>query len=153
IYDAFMIERLTQGDEYRVLIHDGRPICFVEKRQPSLVGDGVSSVRALLDATNAALSGTGVSPSMASSLQSTTYQLTDVPPAGAAIKLAGRRNLSALGGVDVLSEEVPEDLAAIAVRSCQALGLRLGAVDLFDTSSAGDRSALTVIEVNGNPTL
>jgi len=34
-----------------------------------------------------------------------------------------------------------------------AIGLRVGAVDLFDSSPTGDFSDLVVIEVNGNPGL
>jgi glutathione synthase/RimK-type ligase-like ATP-grasp enzyme len=44
-------------------------------------------------------------------------------------------------------------LAGMSARAVSALGLRIGAVDLFDLSEAGDLSKLAVIEVNGNPGL
>ena len=41
----------------------------------------------------------------------------------------------------------------MAIAAVAAVGLRVGAVDLFDQSSSGDFSDLVVIEVNGNPGL
>jgi glutathione synthase/RimK-type ligase-like ATP-grasp enzyme len=52
-----------------------------------------------------------------------------------------------------VSEVVPVALAALAISAVRALGLRIGAVDMFDISSQGDLSRLVVIEVNGNPGL
>jgi len=152
-FDAILIEPFIRGDEYRVVIHDGMPIYTTSKRQAAVHGDGVHSVAALLEELNRRLQGTGISPYTPASIAFTGFQETDVPPAGTVIPLAGRRNLSALGEVESLDTSVPPELARVATASCAALGLRLGAIDLFDVSERRDRSELLVIEVNGNPTL
>src|SRR5208282_1110941 len=74
-----------------------------------------------------------------------------VPARGEKIILPGRRNLSAGGDVEDFTTEVPADLAALALRAADAIGLRVAGIDIFDTSPARDLSALVVIEVNGNP--
>jgi glutathione synthase/RimK-type ligase-like ATP-grasp enzyme len=152
-YDAFLIEEVIRGDEYRVLVHDDKPVYYALKRPPHLLGDGVHTLAELLDAVNVLLEGTGVSPYPASSITSGGSAPEYRPGEGEAVKLVGRQNLSALGGVDILDTEVPEPLGRIARDACVALGLQLGAVDMFDTSENRDLSGLVVIEVNGNPTL
>ena len=152
-YDAFLIEEAINGDEYRVLVHDGGPVYYALKRAPRLLGDGVHTLAELLDILNATLEGTGVSPYPASSITNGGFSLKYRPRDSEAVTLMGRKNLSALGGVDVLDTKVPEPLAVLARDACAALGLHIGAVDVFDTSRNRDLSGLVVIEVNGNPTL
>lgn len=152
-YDALLIERVMKGDEYRVLMYDAEPIYYVLKRPPSITGDGIAPLSALLETTNRSLAGTGVSPYPISAVLASGFTPDYIPSAGEVVPLVGRQNLSALGGVDRLDTNVPEPLYKIARASCQAVGLRVGAVDIFDTSAKRDLSELTVIEVNGNPTL
>jgi glutathione synthase/RimK-type ligase-like ATP-grasp enzyme len=152
-YDAFLIEEVVRGDEYRVLVHDDKPVYYALKRPPHLLGDGVHTLAELLDAVNVSLEGTGVSPYPASSITFGGFAPGYRPKDGEAVNLAGRQNLSAHGGVDILDTSVPGPLAGLACQACAALGLRLGAVDMFDISGNRDLSDLVVIEVNGNPTL
>jgi glutathione synthase/RimK-type ligase-like ATP-grasp enzyme len=117
------------------------------------LGDGVHTLAELLDAVNVSLEGTGVSSYPASSITFGGFAPEYRPKNGEAVNLAGRQNLSAHGGVDILDTSVPGPLAGLARQACAALGLRLGAVDMFDISGNRDLSDLVVIEVNGNPTL
>jgi D-alanine-D-alanine ligase-like ATP-grasp enzyme len=153
VYDAFLIEQVVQGDEYRVMLQDCRPIYYALKRPPHLIGNGVDDISRLLTSVNLSLIGTGVSSSPISAATATGLSLAYVPLLGEKIPLIGRQNLSALGGIDRLETNIPEPLYKIAAACCTAIGIRLGAVDVFDTSAKGDLSELVVIEVNGNPTL
>lgn len=150
-FESFLVEPVTQGDEHRVFVLDARPAFYVTKAAPALVGDGRASVGQLLDALNTALLREGVSALPVAALEG--RDLDTVPSAGEWIALPGRRNLSAQGGIEAVSEAVPAQLADIAVKAVGALGLRAGAVDLFDVSAARDLSDIIVIEVNGNPGL
>jgi D-alanine-D-alanine ligase-like ATP-grasp enzyme len=146
-YESFLVEPMVRGTEHRVLVKDGRVIFHAVKAGPEIVGDGRTTISGLLAALDSKLT-PGVSGSAISGLS------TDrVPAAGERIALPGRRNLSAAGGLETVSETAPEPLALMAVSAVEALGLRIGAVDLFDLSSAGDSSDSVVIEVNGNPGL
>ena len=152
-YDAFLVEEVARGDEYRVLVHDDAPIYYALKRPPRLTGDGIRTAVELLGAINATLRGTGVSPYPASAITAAGVALDHRPREGETLELAGRQNLSALGGVEKLDTDIPEPLARLARAACNALGLRLGAVDIFDVSPSRDGSDLVIIEVNSNPSL
>jgi glutathione synthase/RimK-type ligase-like ATP-grasp enzyme len=152
-YDAFLIERFTIGDEYRIVVHDCAAIFRVTKGEARMHADGHQSVAQLLARLNDELQGTGVSRYTEASLERSGFTLADVPLEGTVIRLTGRRNLGALGVIESLHIDVPTPLAQLAIAACCTLGLRLGAVDLFDLSPAHDLSELVVIEVNSNPTL
>lgn len=148
-FEAFLIEPVLVGAEHRVLVQDGEAVFHSTKSEPALVGDGRSSLGKLLKRLNERVAREGVSALPLSVLDDAGH----VPAAGERVVLPCRRNLSAAGDVERVSEDVPEALRTLAVRAVDALGLRVGAVDVFDLSAAGDYSELVVIEVNGNPGL
>lgn len=150
-FEAFLIEPLLDGAEHRVFVLDGRPVFHSTKSAPALTGDGHSTLAQLLAALNATLQLDGVSALPVSALAG--HDPATIPSAGEHIALPGRRNLSAQGGIEAVSETVPTQLATPAMAAVAALGLRAGAVDLFDLSPARDLSDCVVIEVNGNPGL
>ena len=149
-FEAFLIEPVMQGAEHRVLVQDAQPVFHSTKAEPALVGDGRSTLAQLLDALNRAIAADGVSALPVSALGS---EASRVPQAGERVTLKGRRNLSAAGSIERVSETVPAPLARLAISAVEALTLRIGAVDMFDVSPNGDLSDLVVIEVNGNPGL
>jgi cyanophycin synthetase len=150
-FESFLIEPVLDGAEHRVLIQDGRPIFHSVKGSPELVGDGVSTLTQLLDVQNDLVRREGVSTLPVSALGAHAPHTT--PPAGARIQLPGRRNLSAAGAIEAISENVPAALAQVALSAVQALGLNIGGVDMFDLSPRRDFTDIVVIEVNGNPGL
>jgi D-alanine-D-alanine ligase-like ATP-grasp enzyme len=152
-FESFLIEPVIRGAEHRVLVHDGRPLFHAMKDAPSLPGDGQRTLSALLDAMNAELRAIGVSPYPASVMKLVEQAPDTVPGPGERIALPGRRNLSAIGEIESFSSTTPDVLASMAAKAVAALGLRIGAADIFDTSAAGDLSDLVIIEVNGNPGL
>ncbi len=147
-HESFLVEPLIRAPEHRVLVMDGRAIFHSAKANPAVIGDGRTTVVDLLALHDASRLAAGVSPSMVAG-----HAPDYVPAEGERIALLGRRNLSAAGGIETASEEAPPSLAALAVSAVEALGLRIGAVDLFDLSSAADSTDPVVIEVNGNPGL
>ncbi|RYG38523.1 MAG: hypothetical protein EON93_01885 [Burkholderiales bacterium] len=149
-FEAFLIEPMLWGTEHRVLVQDGAAVFHATKSAPALIGNGRDSLEILLTALNHRVAAEGVSALPVSVLGK---DVARVPASGERVVLAGRRNLSAAGDVERVSEDVPEQLRALAIRAVEALGLRVGAVDVFDLSRSGDYSDLVVIEVNGNPGL
>lgn len=150
-FESFLIEPVLDGQEHRVFVQDGRAVFCSSKASPALVGDGNTPLAELLARLNAHVANEGVSPLPRSVLAGRSPG--EILPAGARLPLPGRRNLSAAGGIDAVSDQPPHALARLAVRAVEALGLRIGAVDMFDLSSARDFSDPVVIEVNGNPGL
>lgn len=149
-YDAILLQPVIDGDEYRVFCIDGQPIFVTAKAGFTLTGDGVRTLGVLLREQNDALIAVSISPFEDSILSGDPER---VPLSGETVVLPGRRNLSAGGGIADFSTDVPAPLADIARKAADALGLRVSGVDIFDVSPARDLSDLTVIEVNGNPSI
>jgi glutathione synthase/RimK-type ligase-like ATP-grasp enzyme len=149
-YDAILLQPVIDGDEYRVFCIDGQPVFVTAKAGFTLAGDGVRTLGTLLRDQNDALVAVGISPFDANLLPGDADR---VPSSGETVALPGRRNLSAGGGIAGFSTDVPAPLAEIACRATDALGLRVSGVDIFDVSPMRDLSNLTVIEVNGNPSI
>ena len=150
-FESFLMEPVLDGDEHRVFVQDGKAIFHSAKASPSLVGDGRSTLAELLAALNAAVSREGVSALPVSVLAGRAPG--EILAVGERLALPGRRNLSAAGGIESVSEDCPPELARPAIAAVQALGLRIGAVDMFDLSRSRDFSDPVIIEVNGNPGL
>lgn len=151
-FEAFLVQPVLNGAEHRVLVQDGSVVFHAAKSEPCLIGDGVSTLAQLAAAANTQLEAEGLSAWPASAFAQAGAP-EHVPPAEARNILRGRRNLSAEGDIAGFSEMAPEPLARLALSAVAAIGLRIGAVDIFDLSPARDLSDLVVIEVNGNPGL
>jgi hypothetical protein len=146
-YDSILLQAVVSGLEYRVFLLDDEIVYSARKYPPFVSGDGVHSIRHLLAVHNEALRSRGLSPVAVEH----DIALDTVMPSGARWEIAGRMNLSAGGTMQL--EPLRSDAARkLARRGARALGLRVAAVDLF-TDIGGDPAAISVIEVNANPSI
>ena len=147
---AILIQPFLRGTEHRVFVLQGAPLFSYRKQQPSVTGDGVSTLRALVEA----LPRDTVPPiaqTRARDVTGALASLDDVPVAGAQLVLEGAANRAAGGASVDVREGAAAPLARIALAAAEAIGLSLAGVDIFDLSPARDLSQLVVIEVNSNP--
>jgi hypothetical protein len=147
-YDAVLIQPLIEGTEYRVFLLDDDALYCALKHPPFVSGDGVHTIRDLLDAHNDALRAHGLSQA---AMPDNDPSLDAVPAKGERHEIPGRMNLSA-GGTMVLATPPPGKATALAQRASRAIGLRVAAVDLF-VGIGGDPDAIRIIEVNANPSI
>ncbi len=147
-YDAVLMQPIIEGAEYRVFMLDDDVLYCARKYPPSVVGDGVHTLRELLAAHNDGLRARGLSPA---SLSANDPSLDAVPPRDAHREIPGRMNLSA-GGTMVLADAPSETAVAQARQAARAIGLRVAAVDLF-VDIGGKPGANEIIEVNSNPSI
>ncbi|MBI5129416.1 MAG: hypothetical protein HZA66_08230 [Rhodopseudomonas palustris] len=143
-YDSVLIQSIATGHEYRIFVIDGETLYSARKLPPFVIGDGVHNLRELLRDHDRALRDRGLSDT-----GTDDAAFDDVPAAGERRDIAGRMNLSA--GGTMLMEDAESAAVASATAAVRALGLRLGAVDLF--VDPDDATAVRVIEVNANPAI
>ena len=135
-----------------MFVFDGEPVFCLKKRDLSLVGDGKRSIGDFLEEMNNHVLGRGLSPIPVNEFHldnsGNPVDPNKVLASGEDITLIGRRNMS--GGLEAgeLLPQCPEELAGVASRAADALGLRIAGVDLMEVAS---ESSIRVIEVNASP--
>lgn len=146
-YDAMLMQPVFAGKEYRIFLLDGEVVYAARKMPPSVVGDGVRTIGALIGDDAVALGLRGISPvALGDGL------LDRVLRDGERWIIPGRMNRSAGGSMHFAEPDRAEAAFTLARNAAAALGLRAAAVDLF-TDIAGDRDDMRVIEVNANPSI
>jgi len=142
---AILVQPYVRGEEHRVFVLNGRALFSYRKHQPTVVGDGRSTLGELI--ANAEILGKRNARDGSGAL----VMPDAVPPRGVRISLDGPANRSAGGGSAHLVDGALAPLAQVAIKAADALGLKLAGVDIFDISAARDLSELVIIEVNSNP--
>lgn len=160
--DDLLIEEQIVGDNYRLLYLDGKLIDAVKRQPPSVIADGRSSLRRLVQAVNEERLARG--PQVAHSLLTLDldmkrtlakqgYSFASVPPAGTMVTLktainenAGADNVSAM---DQLSAALIEEGAKAAALA----RVHLAGVDIITCNPrvSLQESGGVILEVNTPP--
>ncbi|ROZ71525.1 cyanophycin synthetase [Ramlibacter sp. WS9] len=158
-----LVEKHFEGNDYRLQVFKGEVFWVTHRVPASVTGDGRSTVRELLDATNADPSRGAVGglkrieydDEAASMLADQGLDLVAVPPAGMFVRLRGAANV-ATGGVPVPAlEHAHPDNLALAGRAARLLRLDIAGVDLLipDIKRSWLESGALICEVNSQPQL
>lgn len=159
------IEKHVEGDDHRLLVVKGRCIAVTRRTPARVVGDGRSSVRALVEAVNA-------DPRRGSSEESVLIRIEldeealsqlklrnmtpdSVPAAGDVIVLRRIANISRGGTADDFTKRAHPDNLRMAERAARLLGLDIAGVDFLcpDITQSWLQVGGAVCEVNSQPGL
>ena len=163
-----IVESYVPGNDYRVLVVDGRVIAAAELRPPAVTGDGTRTIGELIDALNAdprrghghsrVLTKIPVDEVTLEHLGGAGLHPDSVPAAGQLVSLRQNGNLSTGGTSKDVTDRVHHDVAELCRRSAMAAGLDICGIDirlpdigapLFNPSS----QKAAVIEINACPGL
>ncbi|MGZ8340948.1 MAG: cyanophycin synthetase [Telluria sp.] len=138
--DDVMVERYLPGNDFRLLVIGNKLIAAARRDPPQVVGDGVHSVRQLVDQVNLdPRRGHGHSTSLTkirfddialASLAKQGYQADSVPPAGQRVILRNNANLSTGGSATDVTDDVHPEVAQRAIAAAHMVGLDICGVDL-----------------------
>lgn len=139
-YKEIMIEAFVEGKDYRVCVVDGKVVAAALRIPPFVVGDGVKSIRELIDKINEdprrgsdhenVLTKIKIDEALSSKLQEEGYNLRTVLPKGLVVYLRGNANIST-GGIAVdCTDIICEENKEICIRASSALGLNICGVDI-----------------------
>lgn len=157
---SLVVERQAVGDEYRLLVLDGRVLAALRRRPPRVIGDGRSTVAELVAQENerrvAARGRLGLwrlSLDLDATLALARHGLgpRSIPAVGAVIEVGTTVNEN--GPADNETVAVPPALEATALAAVSALGLRLASVEVVTSDPAVPitENDGVVVEVNGTP--
>jgi cyanophycin synthetase len=162
---AVIVERFVPGADHRLLVIAGRMVAASRRCPPQVTGDGIMTVRQLVDVVNADPRRCGDHAGMLSLIpldevaqgvladQGLTFG--SVPEPGRVVTLRGNGNLSTGGTAEDVTDLVHPDVAARAVEAALVVGLDVAGVDIvaIDISRPLEAQGGAVIEVNAAPGL
>ena len=153
-----LVEEQVQGEDLRLVVIDFKVVAAALRRPPRVVGDGRSTLRALIEHQSrrraAATGGESTIPIDAETercLAAAGYGLDDVAPEGEEIMVRKAANLHLGGTIHDVTAEVHPTLIRAAVAAARAIDISVTGIDLMVTSPREPSYAF--IEANERPGL
>ena len=160
---SVIVETFLQGDDYRLLVVNGELIAATLRTPGQVVGDGVNTVRALVDAVNQdPRRGVGHEKVMTrieldaqadTMLKRQDLTPESVPADRQVVVLRSTANLSTGGTATDVTDVIHPDNREMAVRAITAIGLDVGGVDFLcpDITESYKKVGGGICEVNAAP--
>lgn len=162
---AAVVEKHITGQDYRVLVVGDKVSAVARRQPPQVVGDGVSTVRQLVDRENEnplrgedhtkPLTKIELDDVAVRTLSEAGLHPDSIPEKGAVVLLRKNANLSTGGTAVSCPEAIHPENVKVAVRAAKALGLDIAGVDICspDISVPLWENGGAVLEVNAGPGL
>jgi len=163
--EIVIVEEYLQGNDFRMLVVDGKMVAAAQRRPAQVVGDGRHTISELVRMVNddprrssghgAALTRITLDAAAEITLSKQGYTPESVPPAGVPVLLRDNSNLSTGGTATDITDEVHPDNAAIAVLAAQTVGLDIAGIDVIAHSLRRPlaQQGGGIVEVNAAPGL
>ncbi len=164
-YGMVMVEKYLPGHDYRLLVVGKRLAAAARREPPLVVGDGVHTVRELVDLVNAdPRRGEGHATSLTrirfddiavARLHAQGLEPASVPEKGRRVVLRDNANLSTGGTATDVTDDVHPEVAARAVLAAEQIGLDICGVDVVCESVLRplEEQSGGIVEVNAAPGL
>ncbi|WP_043527207.1 cyanophycin synthetase [Litchfieldella xinjiangensis] len=158
-----IVERFVKGEDHRLLVVDGKLVAAARRRPAHVVGDGQTTLNALIDEENKdPRRGIGHENLLTQiHLDEQSYRLIaqqnvtmeSVVPEGEVIYLKSTANLSTGGTATDVTEDVHPEVKYTAERIARLVGLDIIGIDLLaeTVSRPLDEQSAAVVEVNAGP--
>ncbi len=163
--DDVIVEQYIQGKDHRLLVVNGKLVAAAQRRPAQVVGDGLHTIRELVQMVNedpsrgsghgSALTRISMDAAAELTLSKQGYTWDSTPPAGQPVLLRDSANLSTGGTAVDVTDIVHPDNAALAVLAAQTIGLDIAGVDVVCESLKQPLAEQggAVVEVNAAPGL
>ncbi len=163
VCDTVIVEKSLTGFDYRVLVIGGKLVAAALREPAHVVGDGTSSIQALIDTANAdprrgmgherILTTITVDDMTERLLAIRGYDLGDVLPATEKLYLKSTANLSTGGTAHDVTDEVHQDVRLMCERIARLVGLDCIGIDIVASSLEQPLTSQSagIVEVNASP--
>jgi cyanophycin synthetase len=160
---SVIVETYLTGDDHRLLVVNGELVAATRRTPGHVVGDGVSTVRALVDKVNQdPRRGIGHAKVMTQieldtqadiMLARVDMTVDSIPPKDQIVMLRSTANLSTGGTATDVTDVIHPDNRDMAVRAITAIGLDVGGVDFLipDITESYRTVGGGICEVNAAP--
>jgi len=164
-YEAVRLERHIAGNDYRVLVMNGKYLAASQRYPAHIVGDGRQTIRSLIDQANVNKDrGTGfrklmnrieIDQDCLNVLQVQGYSLDHIPQSGQHVRLKTTANISTGGTARDVTEIIHPDNIELAIRAARLMRLDVSGVDIIspDISQSWKVNGAVICEINTTPGL
>jgi len=158
-----IVEACQPGNDYRILVVDGRVVAVAQRVPGHVVGDGRHTVAELIEIVNAdprrgvghekVLTRLEVDDQARRLLSAAGLDLGSVPEEGRAVYLRSTGNLSTGGTSTDKTDAIHDDNREMAERAVKAIGLDVGGVDFVspDIARSYKEAGGAIVEINAAP--
>ena len=165
ISDDVLVERFISGQDHRFLVVGDKLVAAARREPPMVLGDGVHTVRELVDQVNAdPRRGTGHATSLTkirfddialARLAEDGLTAESIPAKGQRVILRNNANLSTGGSATDVTDDVHPDFAARAIAAAQMVGLDIAGVDIVckNVHRPLEEQGGGIVELNAAPGL
>lgn len=163
ISDKLIVEKFVEGDDYRLLVIDHVFVAAAKRTPASVIGDGRSSIKKLIDQANKdpnrgfghekMLTKIVLNDLTKRVLESQAYTKSSVPPKGKRVILKDTANLSTGGTSEDVTHVVHPSNIEMAERISKIIGLDICGIDIIakNISKPLSETGGAVLEVNAAP--
>ena len=160
---SVIVETFQPGDDHRLLVVDGQLVAATRRTPGHVVGDGRSTIAALVDAVNRdprrgvghekVLTRIELDREAGLMMARAGYDGDSVPAEGEVVYLRSTANLSTGGTATDVTDLIHPDNREMAVRAVRAIGLDVGGVDFITPDISESHRAIggAICEVNAAP--
>jgi cyanophycin synthetase len=158
-----IVEKFHRGRDHRILVVNGKVVAVAERIPAHVIGDGVSTIRELIEITNKdprrgdghdnVLTRIEIDRTSQTVLERQGFTLDSIPQAGQICYLKATANLST-GGIAVdRTDEIHPENVWIAERVAKIVGLDIAGIDVVtpNISLPFRQTDSVIIEVNAAP--
>ena len=158
-----VVESFIRGNDYRVLVVGGHMVAVAERVPAHVVADGRHTVRQLVELVNRdprrglghekVLTRIKVDAAAAELVRRQGYELDQVPPRDALVKLAATGNMSTGGSAIDRTAEAHDENVEIAEEAARVIGLDVAGIDFLapDITQPVRETGGAIVEVNAAP--
>ena len=153
--DNVLIEEYIKGMEYRFLVIDGKCLSICHRRVASVVGDGKSTIKQLIEEKNKEpwhyLTATPVKMDepVVEFLKLQGYDFETVLPKDKRVFLRTNSNCSTGGESIDMTDKIPDYFKKIAEKAAKAFNAKICGVDIIIDDF--NKKDYAIIEINDNP--
>jgi D-alanine-D-alanine ligase-like ATP-grasp enzyme len=150
----FLVEEMELGNEYRILVLNGKIASCVNKIPAGVTGDGKSTIQELINTFNTTRR-KGFEIKLDSKTKKVISQnkltLKSILPKNFFLKLRNNLNMSDGGRSVECTNQMSAYFKDISLRAVNAIGSGYGGIDLITKDISKSKCSYSILEINSNP--
>jgi len=160
---SYLLERHYTGNDFRLLIVDGKMVAASHRVAPFVIGNGKNSIQQLIEEENKnPLRGDGpdrpmskipLDHSMTCFLEKSEQSLQTVPPKGHIIQVMGDVHQETGGKAIDVTDLVHPSIKKLGITAAKTIGLDIAGVDIICQDISKPLNETIIIDVQANPNI